>query len=295
MRVQGPAILALQFDELRIQFGGSSEEQQGRAGAWHRGGHSPTTPRNAPAPAPVCRVACTPSQAAALCAKSIRGTTMPLPPCHLPVLLQGGAAVASLAPLAPYFGSGVTVQGGSLCAAGLSLSYAPLQASATRRVAPMHAPRTSLLASKRRSDAWRCLLLHRVPRPVTPHPSGLWAGLPSPHLPTTHPPNPTRARLPPTLPLPAAGLQHSRPCGGPPGWSGPADGHRRRPGGESHARVVLLLLGWGRAGGGGALAASPCILLLCSCLGAVGPCLCEAGCSCGCQRVDVCLCDGSVG
>ncbi len=44
-----------------------------------------------------------------------------------PECLQGGAAVAALAPLAPYFGSNVTVQGSSLCAAGLNLSYAPLR------------------------------------------------------------------------------------------------------------------------------------------------------------------------
>ncbi|KAL4451484.1 hypothetical protein ABPG75_007146 [Micractinium tetrahymenae] len=45
--------------------------------------------------------------------------------------IQGGAAVSALAPLAPYFGSGVTLQGGSLCATGLTLSYAPLKGYST--------------------------------------------------------------------------------------------------------------------------------------------------------------------
>lgn len=45
--------------------------------------------------------------------------------------IQGGAAVSALAPLAPYFGSGVVLQGTSLCTNGLTLSYAPLQGYST--------------------------------------------------------------------------------------------------------------------------------------------------------------------
>lgn len=39
---------------------------------------------------------------------------------------QGGAAVAGLSQLAPWFGAAVSVQGDAFCAGGLELLYAPL-------------------------------------------------------------------------------------------------------------------------------------------------------------------------
>ncbi|PSC76693.1 Phosphatidylinositol 4-phosphate 5-kinase 2 [Micractinium conductrix] len=42
--------------------------------------------------------------------------------------LQGGGAVPALAPLSPWFGPGVSIKDGRLCATGLSLTYTPLKA-----------------------------------------------------------------------------------------------------------------------------------------------------------------------
>ena len=41
--------------------------------------------------------------------------------------LQGGGAVPALAPLSPWFGPGVSIKDGRLCATGLSLTYTPLK------------------------------------------------------------------------------------------------------------------------------------------------------------------------